>query len=172
MLFGLGWYRAALMASAISTIAAVVAPVVQPLRAQSTEFSLSTGAVVFPTPVPANYSSWPASASGPVTDSVAVPFTVARTANNTWRLTTVLIRCQSATAPRTCGDYEWRNGATGPWQPLTLTDAEVESRWVIPFWFNDPWSNTLWLRVRLDVNDPAPTLVTSNIVLTLTVSRL
>lgn len=142
------------------------------LQAQSTEFALSTGAVVFPTPTPGNYSSWPASAAGPVTDSVAVPYTVSRLANNSWRETTVLIRCQSATAPKTCGDYEWRNGPTGPWQPLTASDAVVASRWVIPFWFNDPWGDTLWLRVRLDVSDPAPTIVTSNIVLTLTVTRL
>jgi hypothetical protein len=142
------------------------------VEAQSTEFQLSIGSVVFPTPTPGNYTSWPPSASGPVTDSMAVPFTVDRVSNNTIRVTTVLIRCLSVSGPKACGDYEWRAGATGPWQPLTLVDTEVESRLVFPFFFNDPWSSTVWLRVRLNASDPAPSVVMSNIALTLSVTRL
>ena len=129
------------------------------------------GAVTFPTPTAASYTSWPPSATGPVTDSVAVPFTVDRTANSTIRVTTVLIRCQSTTGPKTCADYEWRNGATGAWQSLSLTDTEVESRLVIPVFFNDPWSGTVWLRARVSLADPAPAVATSLIAFTLEVRR-
>lgn len=141
------------------------------LRAQSTEFALSTGSVVFPMPRQSNYTTWPASATGPVTDSVSVPFTVSALQQSTLRTTTVLIRCLAVAGPKQCTDIEWRFGSNGPWRALTQTDAEVESRTVIPFIFNDPWSGTLWLRVRIGWTDPAPSLVTSNIAMTLSVYR-
>ena len=147
----------------------LMAPVL--LAAQSTEFELATGAVTFPTPTAAHFASWPASASGPVTDSVAVPYIVYRNANATIRLTTVLIRCAGVAGGKACGDIEWRNGPSGPWRTLSTTDDEVESRTVFPFLINDPWGGTLWLRFRVSLSDPAPALITSNIALTLSVYR-
>lgn len=141
------------------------------LSAQSTDFLLSTAPIAFPTPTLANYSSWPASAVGPVTDSVAVPFAVDRVGQTHIRVTTVLIRCTSVSGGKSCSDIEWRNGPTGPWRALTVNDETVESRIVFPFFINDPWSGTLWLRVRLDWNDPAPSVMTSGIALTLSVYR-
>jgi hypothetical protein len=138
---------------------------------QSTGFALSTGAVTIPTPRMSNYAAWPASATGPVTDSVAVPFSVSVLNQNTTRITTVLIRCVAVTGPKQCTDVEWRNGPVGPWRALTLLDNSVESRTVIPSVVNDPWSGTIWLRVRIAWADPAPSLVASNIALTLSVYR-
>lgn len=138
---------------------------------QSTGFALSTGAVTIPTPGMSNYTAWPASATGPVTDSVAVPFTVSVLNQNSTRITTVLIRCVAVTGPKQCTDVEWRNGPVGPWRALTLLDNSVESRTVIPNGLNDPWSGTIWLRVRIAWADPAPSLVASNIALTLSVYR-
>jgi hypothetical protein len=140
------------------------------VQAQTTEFTLSTGAVTFPTPTAANYSTWPPSASGPVTDSVAVPFEVSRTSTG-WRIATVLIRCTAVAGGKACGDIEWRNGATGAWQTLTFTDAEVETRWLWIFGSNFGWSNTLWLRVRLRPGDPIPSVMSSQIALSLDVYR-
>jgi len=141
------------------------------LAAQSINFVLSTAPIVFPTPTLANFSSWPPSAVGPVTDSVALPFTVDRTGNVQRRETTVLVRCTAVSGGKACADIEWRNGASGPWTALTVTDAVVESRTVIPNELNDPWSGTLWLRVRIDWDDPAPSVMTSGIALTLSVYR-
>jgi hypothetical protein len=141
------------------------------LMAQSTDFLLSTAPIAFPTPTLANYSSWPASAVGPVTDSVAVPYAVDRTGQSHVRVTTVLIRCTSVSGGKACSDIEWRNGPTGAWRALTVSDEVVEERTVIPGQLNDPWFGTLWLRVRLDWNDPAPAVMTSGIALTLSVYR-
>lgn len=141
------------------------------LQAQSTTFELATGAVTFPTPTAAHFASWPASASGPVTDSVAVPFVVVRNANATIRETTVLIRCAGVAGGKDCADIEWRNGPAGPWRALRTVDETVESRTVVPSRLNDPWGGTLWLRTRVALGDPAPALITSNIVLTLSVFR-
>jgi hypothetical protein len=157
----------------IATLAlAIVALVVWPTRAvaQTTEFTLSAGAVTFPTPTAANYSTWPPSASGPVTDSVAVPFEVSRTSTG-WRIATVLIRCTAVAGGKACGDIEWRNGPTGTWQTLSLADAEVETRWMWIFGANFGWSNTLWLRVRLRPGDPIPSVMSSQIALSLEVYR-
>lgn len=140
------------------------------VHAQTTEFTLSTGAVTFPTPTAANYSTWPPSAVGPVTDSVAVPFDVTRTSTG-WRIATVLIRCTAVAGGKACGDIEWRNGSTGAWQTLTLTDTEVETRWLWIFGSNFGWSNTLWLRVRLRPGDPIPSVMSSQIALSLEVYR-
>lgn len=139
--------------------------------AQSTDFRLSVGSVSFPTPSLSNYNSWPTSATGPVTDSVPVQFTVDRVRQSTSRVTTVFIRCNGTTGIKTCGDIEWRSNNNSGWQPLSLVDAEVEARTVVPFQSNDPWSGTVWLRVRLDWSDPAPSVSTSNISLTMTVFR-
>lgn len=140
-------------------------------NAQTTDFVMSSAPIAFPSPSLANFSSWPASATGPVTDSVAVPFTVTRTGAGTIRITDVLIRCTGVVGGKSCADIEWRYGPSGPWQSLTLTDATVDSRFVIPFWFNEPWSGTVWLRVRLAWNDPAPSVMTSGIAITLSVYR-
>jgi hypothetical protein len=140
-------------------------------RAQSTDFRLSASALTFPTPTMANFTSWPPSATGPVTDSVPVTFVVDRVRQSSIRVTTVLLRCAGASGVKTCSDIEWRSDAGGGWRPLTLIDEEVESRTVIPILFNDPWSGTIWFRVRVDWSDPAPSVSTSNIALTLSVYR-
>jgi len=150
-------------------VVSLIAPAV--LSAQSTDFMLSTAPITFPTPTLANFSSWPASATGPVTDSVALPFSVVRAGNTTVRETSVLIRCTSVAGGKACSDIEWRNGPTGPWRALSQSDAVVEVRTVIPGQLNDPWSGTLWLRVRIGWNDPAPSVMTSGIALTLSVFR-
>ena len=139
--------------------------------AQSTDFVLSTAPIIFPTPTLSNFTTWPPSAPGPVTDSVAVPFTVDRVQQSLIRLTTVRVRCSGVSGAKTCDDIEWRSGPTGAWNTLTLVDADIESRWVFPLLFNDPWSGTLWLRIRLNWADPAPAVMTSNIALTLSVNR-
>lgn len=139
--------------------------------AQSTDFLLSAGSISFPTPTTANYTTWPPSAAGPVTDSVSVAFTVDRVRQTSTRVTTVLLRCTAATGVKSCADIEWRSNSNASWQPLTLIDAEVESRTVIPLVLNDPWAGTLWFRVRLDWNDPAPSVSTSSIAMTLSVYR-
>lgn len=139
--------------------------------AQSTDFRLSTAPLLFPTPTLGNFTVRPSSAPGPVTDSIAVPFTVDRIAQNSTRTTTVRVRCTGVSGAKACGDIQWRGGPTGAWSTLTLVDANVESRTVVPFVLNDPWSGTLWLRVRLDLADPAPAVMTGTIALTLSVSR-
>jgi len=158
------WMRwgAAVMAGGLLPVA---------MAAQSTDLVLSTAPITFPTPTLANFSSWPASAAGPVTDSVALPFSVERAGNPTVRETSVLIRCTSVAGGKACSDIEWRNGPSGPWRALSLSDALVEARTVIPSVSNDPWSGTVWLRVRIDWNDPAPSVMTSGIALTLSVFR-
>ncbi len=141
------------------------------LDAQSTDFLLSTAPISFPTPRLEQFTSWPPSASGPVTDSVVVPFTVDRRNNLTIRVTTVLVRCTGTTGGKPCSDIEWRSGPSSAWRPLSLVDQEVESRTVIPILLNDPWSGEVWFRVRVSWDDPAPSTMTSGIALTLSVFR-
>ncbi len=141
------------------------------VAAQSTDFVLSTAPLVFPTPTVSHFTSWPASASGPVTDSIALPFSVDRVQQSTIRITTVLIRCVGVTGVKSCSDIEWRGGPSGPWRPLSLIDETVEERTMIPTQLNDQWSGVLWLRVRIAWDDPAPSLSTSNIALSLSVYR-
>ncbi len=140
-------------------------------RAQSTDFQLSAGSFAFPTPTAANYTTWPPSATGPVTDSVPVVFAVDRVQQSTERITTVLLRCTGTTGVKVCGDIEWRSNSNASWKALTLVDAVVETRTLIPLALNDSWSGTLWFRVRLNWNDPAPSVSTSSIALTLSVYR-
>lgn len=140
-------------------------------HAQPTDFVMSSAPITLPSPTLANFASWPASAPGPVTDSVAVPFTVTRRGGGNSRITGVHIRCTNVVGGKSCADIEWRYGSSGPWQSLTLSDVTVDSRFVIPGLFNDPWSGTVWLRVRLDWNDPAPSIMTSGIALSLSVYR-
>lgn len=146
-------------------------PITTTADAQSIDFVLSTAPITFPSPRLANFMAWPPSASGPVTDSVALPYSVVRTQQNTTRVTTVLIRCTGTTGGKPCADIEWRNGPVGPWRSLTLVDEVVEARNVIPGALNDPWSGVLWLRTRVSWDDPAPSLMTSGIALTLSVFR-
>jgi hypothetical protein len=140
-------------------------------QAQTTDFVMSSAPITFPSPTLANFSSWPASAVGPVTDSVAVPFTVTRTGAGTIRITDVLIRCTSVIGGKACDDIEWRYGPSGPWRALTMANVTVDSRFVIPGWINEPWSGVVWMRVRLSWTDPAPSVMTSGIALTLSVYR-
>jgi hypothetical protein len=144
---------------------------VRAAHAQSTDFLLSTAPVTFPTPRLEQFSSWPPSATGPVTDSVAVPFSVSRRQNLSLRIASVLVRCTGTTGGKPCADIEWRSGPVGAWRPLTLTDEVVESRTMIPLLVNETWSGVLWLRVRISWDDPAPSVMTSGVALTLSVYR-
>jgi hypothetical protein len=50
---------------------------------------------------------------------------------------------------------------------MTLTDAQVEQRLVINKGMNDPWSNTIFFRLKLNWTSDAPGTYTANYQITL-----
>ncbi|MGH7674998.1 MAG: hypothetical protein ACREMV_06980 [Gemmatimonadales bacterium] len=123
---------------------------------------------VFPAPTAADYTA------GFVTDPAGVLFTVDATGGpaNVTRTSIVSIRATSATlgGGKPIADLEWRRADVGVWTPMTTADAVVETRPIRRNNINDPWSNTLVLRIRLAWATDPPGTYSSGLVLTLTVT--
>lgn len=138
-----------------------------PVAAQNTRLTLSgTTAITIATPTAADYTAgWKASATG-VTYTVDALSGVSRTAK-------VLIRagCSDLGAGKPLGDLQWRRSDLGTWTSITNSDVLVEQKVMVPNLLNDPWSNTIFVRMLLNwVNDePNPYFCDLKITLTQTV---
>jgi len=86
--------------------------------------------------------------------------------------TTVSLRASSASlgGGKPLSDLEWRRADLGTWNTMTTTDAVVESRTVQNNVLNDPWSNTVFLRMLLSWTSDAPATYSTGLVFTLTVT--
>jgi hypothetical protein len=62
----------------------------------------------------------------------------------------------------------WRRGDLGTWNPLSTTNATVESRPFVRKTTNDPWSNMIFFRLGLSYADDTPGTYSVNLVFTLT----
>ena len=141
------------------------------VQAQATQLVLSSGALLFPSPKLSNYQNIPVGATTPVSDSVSVAFTVDRIADAYWRFTTVKLRCVLVTGAKPCTDVQWRYQGTATWQDVTTIDTTVDSKWVIPNFINDPWSGTIWLRMKLSWTSDAPATYAATMAVTVDVNR-
>jgi hypothetical protein len=140
-------------ASTRAAIALSLAAFASPLAAQKTILNASGGTITFPAPTAANY------VAGFVDSPTGVTFNVnAQTGAS--RTTTVTIRSTSVTLGngKVIGDLQWRRSDLATWNDVTLIDAQVEQRIVIRNALNDPWSNTIFFRMKLNwLTDPPGT---------------
>jgi hypothetical protein len=152
-------------------IAALVALLARAAAAQTDiTLTLTQTPNVFPAPTVADYDA------GFVYSPTGILFTVDLVAGGGQKRTTsVTLRSTSATLGGTkpIGDLQWRRADLPTWTPMGVTDAipPVETRPVKanpPQ--NDPWSNEVFLRIKLNwATDTLPTY-TAPIVFTLTVT--
>ena len=152
-----------------TTLVLIAAPVA---RAQNgrIDFTLTGGPLLFPAPTATDFATGFAPHPTGLTFQVDVANSVHP---STILQTTVSVRGTSPTLGgngKPLGDLEWSLGGTGPWAPLTLTDATIESRTVRRNRMNDPWGNVIQFRMRLAWASDVPATYTSGIVVTLTVT--
>jgi hypothetical protein len=128
-----------------------------------TDLSLTSAAITFPAPTATDY------VNGYVYSTSGVGFSLDVTNGNQSHTTTVRIK---ATSPdlgngKAIGDLEWRRSDLTGWIPISPTDAQVEQRVQVRGGLNDPWSNTIFFRLKLIWTTDAPATYTANYQLTL-----
>src|SRR5437868_4398886 len=143
-------------------VAITLALVASPLAAQKTNLTVTGGTIAFPSPTAADYIA------GFINSTGGVAFTV-NSQNGVQRTTTISIRSTSTDLGngKVIGDLQWRRSDLATWNPITLTDAQVEQRVVINKALNDPWSNTIFFRLVLNWTSDGPATYSANYQLTL-----
>lgn len=133
-----------------------------PLAAQKTILTVAGGTITFPAPTAADYIA------GFINSTTGATFTLSAQTGLS-RTTTVSIRSLSASLGngKVIGDLQWRRSDLATWNSITLTDAQVEQRVVVRFVLNDPWSNTIFFRMKLTWVTDAPATYTGNYQITL-----
>lgn len=152
-------------------VLAVLAARPVPAQNRGLDLTLTGGPLTFAAPTAADFAAGFALHPTGLTFQVDV---ANNTHPNTLLETTISVR---ATTPvlggsgKPTSDLEWSvGGAGGPWTPLSLVDAPVETRTVRRNRLNDPWLNTLHFRMLLEWATDAPATYTTGIVVTLTVT--
>lgn len=147
----------------VSTSAAIALMLfAAPLKAQKTSLTVTGGAITFAAPTAADYIA------GYVYSATGVTFTLdAQTGAS--RTATVSIRSTSPNLGngKVIGDLEWRRSDLAGWNPITVSDAQVEQRIMIRNVANDPWSNTVFFRMKLSWTSDAPGVYSANYQITL-----
>ncbi len=137
-------------------------------RAAGAQVTLTVtgGPITLPAPTVTDYDAGYAVAP----TGLAFQANVAGAATN--RTTTVSIRATAATlgGSKLVSDLEWRRADLGTWNQMSVSDAVIESRPVRKNTLNDPWGNTVFLRMRLTWASDAPATYTTDLVVTLTVT--
>jgi hypothetical protein len=150
-------------AGASATIA--LSLIAAPLTAQNpkTDLTLGGATVTFPAPTATDYIN------GYVYSTSGVTYTVDATNGTISHTTTVLIRATSANlgSGKPITDLEWRRADLATWSPIPTTDTQVEQKIMIRSVLNDPWSNTIFFRMKLSWTSDAPATYTANYQLTL-----
>jgi hypothetical protein len=146
---------------AILTIAALALSATS-LTAQKTTLALTNATITFPAPTATDYIN------GYVDAATGVTFTL-NSGSGVQRTTTVSVRSTSASlgGGKVIGDLQWRRSDLATWNPITLTDAQVEQRIMINKGLNDPWSNTIFFRMNLSWTTDPPATYTANYQITL-----
>jgi hypothetical protein len=128
-----------------------------------TDLTLAGGTITFPAPTATDY------VNGYVYSTSGVTFTVNATNGAQPHTTTVRIK---ATSPnlgngKVIGDLEWRRSDLTGWTQISPTDAQVEQKPQILILQNDPWSNTIFFRLKLSWTTDAPGAYAGNYQITL-----
>ena len=145
-----------------AAISLALALFASPLAAQKTILTVTGGAITFAAPTAADYIA------GFIDASTGATFTL-NAQTGTSRTTTISIRSTSASLGngKVIGDLEWRRSDLATWNSITLTDAQVEQRVVVKGVLNDPWSNTIFFRMKLAWATDAPGTYSGNYQITL-----
>jgi hypothetical protein len=133
-----------------------------PVAAQKTNLTLSGGTITFPAPTAADYIAGFVNSTAGATVTVNAQTGASRT-------TTISIRSTSANLGngKVIGDLQWRRSDLATWNDITLTDTQVEQRIVVRNGLNDPWSNTVFFRLKLAWTSDAPGTYAANYQITL-----
>jgi hypothetical protein len=128
-----------------------------------TDLTLAGGTITFPAPTANDY------VAGFVNSTSGVTFTADATNGNQSHTTTILIRAVSASlgGGKVIADLQWRRSDLTTWTSITLTDAQVEQRVQVRNGLNDPWSNTIFIRLLLNWTTDAPATYTADYQITL-----
>jgi hypothetical protein len=136
-----------------------------PLAAQNpkTDLTLSGGTISFPAPTATDYIN------GYVYSTSGVTYTVDATNGTASHTTTVQIRATSANLGngKLLSDLEWRRSDLATWNTISSTNAQVEQKIMVLNLLNDPWSNTIFFRMKLTWTTDAPGIYTANYQITL-----
>jgi hypothetical protein len=148
--------------STSAAISLALALFASPLAAQKTVLTVTGGTVTFAAPTAADYSA------GFINAGTGATFTLSAQ-TGTSRTTTISIRSTSASLSngKVIGDLEWRRSDLATWNSITLTDAQVEQRVMVKGVLNDPWSNTIFFRMKLAWATDAPATYSANYQITL-----
>lgn len=137
-----------------------------PVAAQSTTLALGGNTITFPAPTATDY------VNGYVYSATGVLFTVDATSDAGQAMTTtVAIKSTSANLgnAKLLADLQWRRSDLATWNSITLANVNVESRSQTFNGANDPWSNTIFFRMKLTWTTDAPAVYTANYTITLSV---
>ena len=137
-----------------------------PLAAQSTTLALGGSIITFTAPTATDY------VNGYVYSATGVLFTVNATSDaGQAMMTTVAIKSTSANLGngKLLADLQWRRSDLATWNSITLANVNVEARSQTYNGLNDPWSNTIFFRMKLSWTTDAPATYTANYTITLSV---
>ena len=147
--------------SAIIALALIAAP----LGAQNpkTTLTLGGGTVTFPAPTATDYIN------GYVYSTSGVTYTIDATNGAASHTTTVSLRATSVDLGngKALADLEWRRSDLATWNTMPTTNTQVEQKIMIKGVLNDPWSNTIFFRIKLSWTADPPATHTANYQLTL-----
>ena len=136
-----------------------------PLSAQNpkTQLTLAGGTVTFPAPTATDFIN------GYVYSTSGVTYTVNATNGTASHTTTIFIRATSANLGngKAMADLEWRRSDLAAWNAISATDTQVEQKIVVLNVLNDPWSNTVFFRMKLSWTTDAPATYSANYQITL-----
>ncbi len=122
---------------------------------------------VFPAPAVADYNA------GVIGNPTGIVYTINVTGGAaTNRTSIVSVRASSGSlgGGKPLSDLQWRRADLAAWNAMTTVDATVESRTVRKNGINDPWSNSLFLRMLLSWTGDAPATYSTGLVFTLTIT--
>jgi hypothetical protein len=148
--------------STSAAISLALALFASPLTAQKTNLTVTGAAITFAAPTAADYIAGFINSATGATFSLSAQTGASRT-------TTISIRSTSASLGngKVIGDLQWRRSDLATWNSITLADAQVEQRVLVRGGLNDPWSNTIFFRMKLAWATDAPATYAGNYQITL-----
>lgn len=137
---------------------------------------VSGSPVAFPNATEADYDNASVNATtGSVTATAPLSFSLdllGGGGGGTSRTGSLSIRGASAVMGGTkpIGDLQWRRSDLGTWNDMTTSNVTVQSMTMMRNTVNDPWSNSIVFRVKLNWGTDGPATYTPTIVLTATLT--
>jgi hypothetical protein len=155
--------RAQRLRGVSTSVAMALLIVAAPLRAQKTDLTLGGATVTFPAPTATDYIN------GYVYSTGGVSYTIDATQGNVSHTTTVSLRATSANlgGAKPLTDLEWRRSDLATWNAISSTNVQVEQKIMIRGVLNDPWSNTIFFRMKLSWTADPPATYAANYQITL-----